>query len=82
MAVLTPSVNCVELDFEFRTLADDGVILYTGSADGADADFLSVALVYGFVEFWYDLGSGAVSIRSPERVRPGHWHRIIAASAR
>ena len=77
MAVLTPSVNCVELDLEFRTLADDGVILYTGSADGAD--FLSVALVYGFVEFRYDLGSGAVSIRSPERVRPGHWHRIVAA---
>ena len=81
MAVLTPadSVNRVELDLEFRTFADDGVILYSGSADGADADFLSVALVDGFVEFRYDLGSGAVSIRSPERVRPGHWHRIVAA---
>ena len=42
-------------------------------------DFLSVALVDGFVEFRYDLGSGAVSIRSPERVRPGHWHRLVAA---
>ena len=81
MAVLTPadSVNRVELDLEFRTFADDGIILYSGSADGADADFLSVALVDGFVEFRYDLGSGAVSIRSPERVRPGHWHRIVAA---
>ena len=83
MAVLTPadSVNRVELDLEFRTFADDGIILYSGSggADGGDADFLSVALVDGFVEFRYDLGSGAVSIRSPERVRPGHWHRIVAA---
>ena len=42
-------------------------------------DFLSVALVDGFVEFRYDLGSGAVSIRSPERIRPGHWHRLVAA---
>ena len=42
-------------------------------------DFLSLALVDGFVEFRYDLGSGPVSIRSPERVRPGHWHRLVAA---
>ena len=82
MAVLTPadSVNRVELDLEFRTFADDGVILYSGSGGGGqDEDFLSVALVDGFVEFRYDLGSGAVSIRSPERVRPGRWHRIVAA---
>ena len=36
MAVLTPddSVNRVEIDIEFRTFADDGLILYTGG-DGA-----------------------------------------------
>ena len=36
MAVLTPddSVNRVEIDIEFRTFADDGLILYSGG-DGS-----------------------------------------------
>ena len=41
MAVLTPddSVNRVEIDIEFRTFADDGVILYSGGGgdDGSNA---------------------------------------------
>ena len=41
-------------------------------------DFISLALVDGHVEFRYDLGTGPCIIRTPRRIRLGHWHRIQA----
>ena len=81
----------VEIDLLFRTFSDEGIILY---ADGGrtmasaapttttpvpENDFISLSIIQGFVEFRYDLGSGVpLVLRSPEPVRLGHWHHVVA----
>ena len=83
------SVSRVEIDLVFRTFSDEGIILY---ADGGrtmastspttpvpENDFISLAIIQGYVEFRYDLGSGVpLVLRSAEPVRLGHWHHVVA----
>ena len=62
---------------EFKTLRNDGQLLYIeqeGSETGRD--FLSLAVVNGFVEFRYNLGSGPAVLRSLKKVIPGMWHSV------
>ena len=62
---------------EFKTLRQDGQILYI-EQEGFESgrDFLSIALVNGFVEFRYNLGSGAAVLRSLKKVIMGMWHSV------
>jgi hypothetical protein len=50
MAVITPddAVNRIEVEIEFRTFADDGVIVYSGANGGAEQDdFMSISVIDG-----------------------------------
>ncbi len=52
MAVLTPddAVNRIEVELEFRTFSDNGIIVFShGSNSAGEPDFLSIALVNGYV---------------------------------
>ena len=62
---------------EFKTLRNDGQILYI-EQEGLESgrDFLSLAIVNGFVEFRYNLGSGPAVLRSLKKVIPGMWHSV------
>ena len=55
---ITPEslVNRFDIKISFRSFAENGIIFYAqGSKDN---DFISLALLNGYVEFRYDLGSG------------------------
>jgi hypothetical protein len=60
-------VSRVEIDLVFRTFSEEGILIYAdggrnvAAAPSAENDFLSLAIVQGFVEFRYDLGSGKIS---------------------
>ena len=83
------SVSRVEIDLVFRTFSDEGILLY---GDGGrtmpsaapntpvpENDFISLAIIQGYVEFRYDLGSGVpLVLRSAEPVKLGHWHHVVA----
>ena len=67
------------IDISVKPLEKDGLIFYAGlRLSPPFADFISVSLHDGFIEFRYNLGSGTVVIRSTEQVELYKWHRIHA----
>ncbi|XP_069945770.1 agrin isoform X4 [Cherax quadricarinatus] len=70
--------NKVQVELEFRTFTDSGILLYSQQQKDGSGDFLSLALVDGFVEFRYNLGSGPALIRSHERVQMKRFHKVVA----
>lgn len=54
-----------------------GIILYNQQNPDGRGDFVSVALVNGFVEFRYNLGSGMAVISSSEKVEPDVYHKVV-----
>ncbi|XP_068140067.1 pikachurin [Drosophila tropicalis] len=67
----------VELRLEFRPESFDGIILLSGERDDLTGDFMALLLNKGFVEFWFDCGSGVGSVRSRETVSLSEWNSVI-----
>nr|XP_020441243.1 basement membrane-specific heparan sulfate proteoglycan core protein isoform X3 [Monopterus albus] len=53
-----------------------GMILYNGQRRTTGADFISLGLVGGRLEFRFDVGSGMATIRDPNPVKLGEFHTI------
>ncbi|XP_065557562.1 agrin-like [Artemia franciscana] len=71
-------VDRINVEFEFRPDATDGVLLHTQQRGDGIGDYFSISLVAGHIEMRYELGSGAVVMRSLSLVTLGEWHRISA----
>ncbi|XP_014796963.1 PREDICTED: agrin [Calidris pugnax] len=67
--------HTVRIAMEFRTVELNGLLLYNGQNRGKD--FISLALVGGFVELRFNTGSGTGIITSKVRVEPGRWHQLV-----
>ncbi|XP_047579738.1 basement membrane-specific heparan sulfate proteoglycan core protein isoform X13 [Lutra lutra] len=78
LPALTNTHHELRLDVEFKPLAPDGILVFSGGKSGPVEDFVSLALVGGHLEFRYELGSGLAVLRSPEPLALGHWHRVSA----
>ncbi|XP_068186942.1 agrin isoform X2 [Antennarius striatus] len=71
-------VNKFELSI--RTEATQGLVLWSGK--GVErSDYIALAIVDGYVQMTYDLGSKPVVLRSSVRVDTNHWIRIKASRA-
>ncbi|KAK8400665.1 hypothetical protein O3P69_002461 [Scylla paramamosain] len=66
----------VQLTLEFKPEGGEGVLLVSGENDDLSGDFMAAVLVGAYVEFRWDCGSGAGSVRSPEAVTLGEWNRL------
>ncbi|KAL0132239.1 hypothetical protein PUN28_000198 [Cardiocondyla obscurior] len=66
------------IEVEFKTYADNGIILYNQQKNDGTGDFVSLAIVDGYVQFRYNLGNGPVILTSPERVTMKTFHRVAA----
>ncbi|XP_043517469.1 agrin-like isoform X1 [Frieseomelitta varia] len=66
------------VEVEFKTYADNGIILYNQQKSDGTGDFVSLAIVDGHVQFRYNLGNGPVILSSPERVTMKTFHRVAA----
>ncbi|KAK5895452.1 hypothetical protein CesoFtcFv8_012044 [Champsocephalus esox] len=53
-----------------------GMILYNGQKRSTGADFISLGLVGGRLEFRFDVGSGMATIRDPLPVTLGEFHTV------
>ncbi|XP_061698268.1 basement membrane-specific heparan sulfate proteoglycan core protein isoform X3 [Syngnathoides biaculeatus] len=53
-----------------------GMILYNGQRRTTGADFISLCLVGGRLEFRFDVGSGMATIRDPSPVKLGEFHTV------
>uniref|UniRef100_A0A8C7BYP0 Basement membrane-specific heparan sulfate proteoglycan core protein n=1 Tax=Neovison vison TaxID=452646 RepID=A0A8C7BYP0_NEOVI len=78
LPALTNTHHELRLDVEFKPLAPDGILVFSGGKSGPVEDFVSLAMVGGHLEFRYELGSGLAVLRSPEPLALGHWHRVSA----
>ncbi|KAJ6636409.1 Pikachurin, partial [Pseudolycoriella hygida] len=66
----------VQLHIEFRPESYDGIILLTGERDDLTGDFMAVLIHQGFIEFWFDCGSGTGKVKSQETVILNQWNSI------
>ncbi|XP_020299873.1 agrin-like isoform X1 [Pseudomyrmex gracilis] len=66
------------IEVEFKTYADNGIILYNQQKSDGTGDFVSLAIVDGYVQFRYNLGNGPVILASSERVTMKTFHRAAA----
>nr|XP_020637908.1 agrin isoform X3 [Pogona vitticeps] len=67
--------HTVRIALEFRASDLSGLLLYDGQSHGKD--FLSLALVNGFIELRFNTGSGTGIITSRVPVEPGKWHQLV-----
>uniref|UniRef100_A0A8C8SKM8 Agrin n=1 Tax=Pelusios castaneus TaxID=367368 RepID=A0A8C8SKM8_9SAUR len=67
--------HTVRIAMEFRASDRNGLLLYNGQNQGKD--FISLALVNGFVELRFNTGSGTGIITSKVPVAPGKWHQLV-----
>ncbi|KAJ8673435.1 hypothetical protein QAD02_004697, partial [Eretmocerus hayati] len=66
----------VQLELEFRPEAWDGVLMLAGERDDMQGDFMALVLHHGYVEFWFDCGSGVGIVRSSEAVKLNEWNVV------
>ncbi|NXO75657.1 AGRIN protein, partial [Sitta europaea] len=72
--------HTVRISMEFRALEPSGLLLYNAQEHGKD--FISLALVGGFVELRFNTGSGTGTVSSRVRVEPGRWHQLVVTRNR
>lgn len=58
LPALTNTHHELRLDVEFKPLAPDGILVFSGGKSGPVEDFVSLAMAGGHLEFRYELGSG------------------------
>ncbi|XP_060115564.1 basement membrane-specific heparan sulfate proteoglycan core protein [Heteronotia binoei] len=68
----------LRVDMELKPLSPDGLLLFSGGNGAPVADFVSLGMANGHVEFRYELGSGTAVLRSPKPLELGQWHKVIA----
>ncbi|XP_055921913.1 uncharacterized protein LOC129952956 [Eupeodes corollae] len=66
----------VQIRVEFRPESVEGIILLTGERDDLTGDFMALLIHQGFIEFWFDCGSGVGSVRSVEMVQLNQWNSV------
>ncbi|XP_031762630.1 basement membrane-specific heparan sulfate proteoglycan core protein isoform X7 [Xenopus tropicalis] len=75
---LTNIHNELRVDLEFKPISPDGLLFFSGGKAAPVEDFVSIAMVGGYLEFRYELGSGLAILRSLEPVTLGQWHKVSA----
>ncbi|XP_054273123.1 basement membrane-specific heparan sulfate proteoglycan core protein-like isoform X4 [Macrosteles quadrilineatus] len=69
-----------QINIEFTTSQANGLLLWHGQTpemDGTGQDYLSVAMVDGYLQLSYELGSRPAVIRSTQRVDDGERHSVV-----
>ncbi|XP_031335468.1 agrin-like isoform X3 [Photinus pyralis] len=67
----------LSIEIEFKTYSNNGVILYNQQTPKGIGDFISLAVIDGYLEFRYNLGNGAVIITSVEKLELKKFHKAV-----
>ncbi|XP_075217484.1 pikachurin-like [Lycorma delicatula] len=70
------ALSWLDLIIVLKPTNQDGVILYNGHRSDGMGDFIAVYMNEGHLEFTFDLGTGAATLRSSEPVTMGDWHEL------
>ncbi|KAJ8258866.1 hypothetical protein COCON_G00178780 [Conger conger] len=72
--------HTVRIAMEFRSSETTGLLLFNGQ--NGKKDFLSLALVSGYVQLRFNTGSGTGTLQSKVAVQPGRWHHLVVTRNR
>ncbi|XP_053214035.1 agrin-like isoform X2 [Panonychus citri] len=72
------SKSRLDIDLELTVSKQDAVILYNSQKVNDLGDFIALTIKEGRVEFRYNLGSGLVVLRSPDKISLRRKLRIVA----
>ncbi|XP_056364427.1 agrin [Oenanthe melanoleuca] len=72
--------HTARVSLQFRALEPSGLLLYNAQRHGKD--FISLALLGGFVQLRFDTGSGPAVVTSSVRAVPGRWHSLLVTRSR
>ncbi|XP_046614325.1 agrin-like isoform X1 [Neodiprion virginianus] len=70
--------HTLSIEVEFKTYAENGIILYNQQKNDGSGDFVSLAIVDGYVQFRYNLGNGPVVLTSPQKATMKTFHKVTA----
>nr|XP_018904138.1 PREDICTED: pikachurin-like [Bemisia tabaci] len=73
------ALSWLDMKLVIKPTAEDGVILYNGRRGDGVGDFMAVYISEGRIYFTFDLGTGAATVRSEERVSLGEWHEVVVS---
>nr|XP_032526977.1 agrin-like isoform X4 [Danaus plexippus plexippus] len=68
----------LNIDIEFKAFSENGVLLYNQQKLDGTGDFVSLALVNGYLEFRYNLGNGVIILTSLEKISLNEYHKVSA----
>ncbi|XP_035709385.1 agrin isoform X4 [Folsomia candida] len=68
----------VNIEVWIKVRSPNGLILYNGQEFGK-ADFVTLLVSNGHIQFLYDLGSGTANLTSNEPISLNKWHWIVAS---
>ncbi|KAJ8736298.1 hypothetical protein PYW08_006954 [Mythimna loreyi] len=68
----------LNIDIEFKAFSENGIILYNQQKPDGTGDFVSLALVNGYLEFRYNLGNGVLILTSLEKITLNEYHKVSA----
>uniref|UniRef100_A0ABM5EK41 Basement membrane-specific heparan sulfate proteoglycan core protein isoform X2 n=1 Tax=Pogona vitticeps TaxID=103695 RepID=A0ABM5EK41_9SAUR len=68
----------LRVDVEIKPLSPNGLVLFSGGDGAPVADFVSLNMVNGHLEFRYELGSGTAILQSAKPLELGQWHKVMA----
>jgi Laminin G domain len=57
------SLSFTDIEIVLKTSNSDGLVLYNGYTGEPTTDFISIAVIQGFVQFRFNLGTGPVVMR-------------------
>lgn len=67
----------LSVELEFRAYVNEGILLYNQQKHDGSGDFVSLAIIKGYVEFRYNLGNGVVIIRSLDKIQLKKLHKVV-----
>ncbi|CAH1394296.1 unnamed protein product [Nezara viridula] len=70
------ALSWLDIVIVLKPNALNGVILYNGHRADGMGDFIALYTSDGHLEFTFDLGTGAATIRSSEPLSLGEWHEV------
>ncbi|XP_049831472.1 pikachurin-like [Schistocerca gregaria] len=73
------ALSWLDLQITLKPAAPDGVLLYNGHRADGVGDFMAVYMTGGHLEFAFDLGTGAATIRSGAPLSLGQWHEAVVS---
>lgn len=70
------ALTWLDMEITFKPNSADGLIVYNGHRMDGMGDFMGLYMNDGFIEFVYDLGTGAAIATSQYKLNLGEWHQV------